>query len=103
MIIENNGFKEQLEGHLQKEETDLRLEEQVDGSIAITDQISNTVILEVREETPKIDIEKPKEENRESAIFYTDHEGQNLISLEKARSKLINTLNQADKQENTTQ
>lgn len=47
VITDNSNFHSQLEDVVEAEESDVRLEKQVDGSIAVTDYVSNQVLLEV--------------------------------------------------------
>lgn len=62
MIIDSSNFHSQLLDVVEAEESDVRLEKQVDDSIAVTDYISNQVLIEVREDTGDSDIVSDMEE-----------------------------------------
>lgn len=58
MIIENDGLHQQLEDVVENEESDVRLEKQVDGSIAVTDYTTHEVLIEAQKTNRKQEEEK---------------------------------------------
>jgi len=73
MIIEDKGLHQQLTDVVENKESNVRLEKQVDGSIAVTDYTSHQVLIEVQGLEVDRMVES-KGENRQSAFFYGSQE-----------------------------
>lgn len=68
MIIENDGLHQQLKDVVEDSESNVRLEKQVDGSIAVTDYTSHQVLIEVK---PKMTEEQDEMKKVEVNFSYT--------------------------------
>lgn len=88
MIIEDKGLHQQLKDVVEAEESNVRLEKQVDGSIAVTDYTSHQVLIEVK----RLGIDRVVEsrgQNRQSAFFY-GNEDEGSTTIAEAEDRLGN-------------